>query len=224
MAAVTARVLTVNVGRLTPIDSGKDLPTGIRKQPVGGPVEVRDPGPKHGGLGSGLVGDQIGDVEHHGGVTQAVYAYAREDLDAYEALLGLELPNGAFGENLTTSGLEVSDAVVGERWRIGDTLVLQVTAPRIPCSTFRAHLGRKGWLKTFTERNRTGTYLSVVEPGQVRAGDTVEVVHRPDHGVRSSDVFLATMTRRDLLPGLLVAADDLEPETLAEARAAAARA
>lgn len=218
---MTARVLTVNVGRLTPIDSPKNLPTGIGKQPVDGAVEVRAPGAKRlGGLGSGLVGDEIGDLAHHGGDTQAVYAYAREELDAYEALLGVELPNGGFGENLTTTGLEVSDALVGERWRVGESLVLQVTAPRIPCSTFRAHLGRKGWLKTFTERNRTGAYLSVVEPGPVEAGDRVEVVHRPDHGVRASDVFLATMTRHDLLPGLLVAADDLEPETLAQARAA----
>lgn len=212
------RVLTVNVGRLEPIRSAKQLPSGIGKVPVEGPVQVRAPGHKQGGLGSGLVGDELGDHRHHGGDTQAVYAYAREDLDHFERLLGRDLAGGAFGENLTTSGLVVSDAVVGERWRVGETLVLQVTAPRVPCSTFRAWIDVKGWLRTFTAENRTGAYLAVVEPGPVAADDVVEVVHRPAHGIRVSDVFLATTVRKDLLPGLLAAGDDLEPQTRQAAR------
>ena len=220
-----ASVLTVNTGRLEDIGSAKNLPTGIAKRPATEPVEVRDPGPKHGGLGSGLVGDAIGDRQHHGGDSQAVYAFAREELDHFEGVLGRRLENGSFGENLTTVGLVVSDAVVGERWRVGATLVLQVTAPRIPCSTFRAHIAAKGWLRTFTLENRSGTYLSVVTPGPVAAGDNIEVIHRPDHGVRSSDVFAAYLLDRSRLPSLLAAGDDLEPETreLAE-RAEAGRA
>lgn len=212
---------SVNIGRLAEVRSAKKLTSGIDKVPVEGPVEVRAPGPKRGGLGSGLLGDELGDARHHGGDTQAVYAYSREELDHFERLLGRDLPNGAFGENLTTTGLVVSDAVVGERWRVGETLVLQVTAPRIPCSTFRAWIDVKGWLRTFTEQNRTGTYLAVVEPGPVAAGDTVEVISRPDHGVRVSDIFLAIMVRHDLLPSLLPAGDDLEPETLEAAKKAA---
>ena len=206
-------ILTVNLGRLQPIRSSKHLPTGIGKRPVDGPVEVRAPGPKHGGLGSGLLGDQISDSQHHGGDTQAVYAYAREELDGFAKALGRPLENGAFGENLTTSGLVVSDALIGERWQIGSTVVLQVTAPRIPCGTFRAHIGKQGWLRTFTQTALSGAYLSVVTPGVVQAGDEVTVVHRPDHGVRASDAFRALTLQPDLLPGLLAAGADLDDET-----------
>jgi len=206
-------ILTVNVGRLRPIQSSKNLPTGIDKKPIDGPVDVRAPGPKHGGLGSGLVGDEIGDSRHHGGDVQAVYAYAREELDGFAEVLGRPLDNGAFGENLTTTDLVVSDALIGERWQIGPTVVLQVTAPRIPCGTFRAHIGKQGWLKTFTETARSGAYLRVVTPGVVQAGDEVTVVHRPEHGVRASDAFRALTLRPDLLPGLLAAGDDLDDET-----------
>lgn len=207
------RILTVNTGRLRPIGSSKHLPTGIVKRPVDGPVEVRAPGPKHGGLGSGLVGDEIGDRRNHGGDSQAVYAYAREELDGFAEALGRPLDNGAFGENLTTSGLVVSDAVIGERWQVGPTLVLRVTGPRIPCDTLRAHIGQRGWLKTFTRAALTGAYLSVVTTGAVRAGDEVAVVHRPGHGVRASDVLRAVTLERHLLPGLLAAGDDLDDET-----------
>lgn len=206
-------ILSVNVGRLQAIRSSKNLPTGIDKKRVEGPVEVRAPGPKRGGLGSGLVGDQIGDIRHHGGDIQAVYAYAREELDTFARMLGRPLDNGAFGENLTTSGLVVSDAVIGERWQVGKTVVLQVTAPRIPCGTFRAHIGKQGWLKSFTQTALSGAYLSVVTPGQVEEGDEVTVVHRPDHGVRASDAFRALTLRPDLLTGLLAAGDDLDDET-----------
>ena len=158
--------------------------------------------------GSGLVGDAIGDHGHHGGDEQAVYAYAREELDDWERRLGRELRNGMFGENLTTRGLVVSDAVIGERWRIGD-VVLQVTGPRIPCGTFRDHMAEKGWLKTFAVTARSGAYLTVVAPGTVRAGDEVTVVHRPDHNVTSRLAFRALTRERELLPELLAAGDDL---------------
>jgi MOSC domain-containing protein YiiM len=134
---------SVNIARPTPNPHKTVKDTGIGKVPTDGPVEVRAPGPKRTGLGSGLVGDFIGDVLHHGGDTQAVYAFQREDLDVWERKLNRSLPNGFFGENLTTLRLEVNEARVGERWRIGDHLVLQVTTPRIPCATFRGWMGER---------------------------------------------------------------------------------
>jgi MOSC domain-containing protein YiiM len=186
--------------------------TGIDKGPVAGPMPVRDPGPKTAGLGSGIVGDMIGDGRHHGGSEQAVYAFAREDLDDWQVRLGRELTNGFFGENLTTRGLDVSGARLGERWRIGDTVELEVTSPRIPCSTFRGWVDEVGWLKTFTQAARPGAYLRVVTPGQVSAGDPIEVVHRPTHDVTIALTFRALTTERDLLPHLFTARDDLIDE------------
>lgn len=179
---MSARVLSVNVGRAEPSAAKHVGTTGIGKQPVES-ADVRSPGPKHGGLGSGLVGDFIGDQQHHGGDYQAVYAFAREELDRWEERLGRELPAGMFGENLTAAGLDVDGAVVGEQWRVGESVLLQVAGPRIPCATFAARMGVPGWVRTFTEVGNTGAYLSVVAAGTIRRGDTIEVVGRPDHGV-----------------------------------------
>ncbi len=212
------QVLSVNVGRAEPNPYKSTRSTGIGKQPVPGPVEVRAPGPKRGGLGSGLVGDFIGDTKHHGGDTQAVYAFQREDLDAWQARLGRELPNGWFGENLTTTEVDVNGARVGEVWQVGDTVRLQVTSPRIPCATFRGWMGERAWARTFTEAGRPGTYLRVLVAGTITAGDRVEVVQRPDHDVTAALVFRATTTDRDLLPLLLAAGEDLEPEIAENAR------
>ncbi len=179
-------------------------------------MRVTDPGPKGTG-GSGLAGDAVCDLRHHGGSDQAVYAVAREDLDVWERSLGRPLANGAFGENLTTAGLDVSDARIGERWRIGSDLVLEVTSGRIPCRTFAGHLGERRWVRRFTEEAAPGAYLRVIEPGEIRAGDPVEIVRRPDHGVTVRMQFLAVTVRRELLPELLAARDDLHPETLRSA-------
>ncbi len=213
-------LLSVNVGRPQPNPYKETKATGIGKLPQDGPVEVRAPGPKRGGLGSGLVGDFIGDVKHHGGDGQAVYAFQREDLDRWAARLGRELGNGFFGENLTTVGLDVNEARIGERWQVGAGVVLQVTSARIPCSTFRGWVGERGWLKTFTADARPGAYLSVVTPGTIRSGDDIRVLHRPDHEVTVSLMFRAFTTERDLLGSLLAAGDDLDPETRAEIAAA----
>jgi MOSC domain-containing protein YiiM len=207
-----ARLDSVNVGRPRPNPHKEVGWTGIGKQPTLEPVEVRAPGPKSTGLGSGLVGDFIGDNKHHGGDGQAVYAFQREDLDEWEQRLGRELPNGFFGENLTTVGLEVNDALLGEWWRVGSEVVLQVTTPRIPCSTFRGWMGEKGWARTFTTAGRPGAYLSVITPGTIVAGDAIEVVRRPGHDVTISMAFRAATTERTLLPHLLEAGDDLDPE------------
>jgi len=179
--------------------------TGINKRPVDRPVAVRPPGPKTTGLHSGLVGDQIFDVAHHGGDDQAVYAYAREDYDWWQQQLGRDLPDGVFGENLTTTGVDVNGAVIGEQWRIGDGLVLAPTFGRIPCATFQARMGEPRWIKRFTAENRTGAYLRVVTAGEVEAGDPVEVVDRPSHGVTIAHAFRAWMTAPELLPDLLKA-------------------
>jgi MOSC domain-containing protein YiiM len=204
---------SVNLGRPRPNPFKKTESTGIGKEPATGPVEVRDPGPKRSGLGSGLVGDFIGDGKHHGGHDQAVYAFQREDLDRWEQRLGRDLPNGFFGENLTTSGLEVNEARVGERWRVGAEVELVVTGPRIPCSTFRGWVGEKGWVKLFAADARSGAYLRVVRPGMIQAGDPIEVLHRPDHDVTVSLFFRSQMAERDLLPRLLAAGDDLPVDT-----------
>ena len=89
-------------------------------------------------------------MRNHGGPDQAVYAYAREDLDL-EAELGRPLENGVFGENLTTEGLDVNGALIGERWRIGPDVILEVSRPRIPCGTFQGWMAQGDWIKRFTQ-------------------------------------------------------------------------
>ena len=213
-----AVLVSVNVAVPRPNPYKDVLRTGIDKRPVRGPVAVRDPGPKTTGLGSGIVGDYIGDVANHGGSDQALYAFAREDLDTWAGRLGRPLPDGFFGENLTTLGLDVNAALLGEQWRIGDTTVLQVTGPRIPCSTFRGWVGEQGWLRTFTAAARPGAYLRVVVPGDVRSGDPITLVRRPDHDVTVSMTYRAMMTEPHLMPQVLLAADELSDELAAELR------
>jgi MOSC domain-containing protein YiiM len=215
-----ASVLSVNLARVrtNPDPRAQSNLTGIDKVPASGAVLVRSPGAMHGGEGSGLVGDTIGNQKLHGGDDQAVYAYAREDLDTWEVQLEQELSNGMFGENLTTSGVEVTGALIGERWRVGtDGLVLEVSAPRTPCRTFAAFLHLNQWIKTFTQAGQPGAYLRVISPGTVRAGDAITVDYRPDHDVTIGLVFRARMTEPELLPRLLEA-DALSAELKAYAR------
>lgn len=218
------KLLSVNLGRPTPCrHTTAEGGTGIDKRPVDGTVAVSAPGPKGVG-GSGLAGDAVVDLRHHGGDDQAVYAYAREDLDDWQRELGRELANGVFGENLTTSGVEVTGARIGERWRVGPRLLLEVTSPRIPCRTFHAWLGERGWIRRFTQAAVPGAYLRVIEPGEIRAGDAVEVTHRPDHEVTIGLMFRALTTRRELLPRLLEADAALPEEARQKARKYAERA
>lgn len=209
--APAAVLVSVNVGRARPSAPSDVGVTGIDKRPVDGEVEIRDPGPK-GVAGSGVAGDAVCDLRHHGGHDQAVYAYAREDLDAWEADLGRQLAGGVFGENLTTAGLDLTGARLGERWRVGERCTLQVTGPRIPCRTFAGWLGDGGWVRRFTERGAPGTYLRVVEPGPVRAGDRIAVLRRPGHDVTVGLTFRALTVEKALLPRLLAAGDDLAAE------------
>ncbi|RAG84796.1 MOSC domain-containing protein [Streptacidiphilus pinicola] len=210
------RLLSVNIGRPRPNPWKGLFATGIDKRPVAGPVAVSAPGPKGDGE-VGLAGDRAYDVKHHGGVDQAVYAYAREDLDGWQPELGGPLRNGVFGENLTTSGLDVNGALIGERWRIGPDVVLEVSCPRIPCVTFQGWLERDGWIKRFTRAARPGAYLRVLTPGEIRAGDPIEITHRPDHDVTVALTFRALTLEPELLPRLL-AADALPLEAMELAR------
>ena len=211
-AAGMANVLTVNVAHPRPNSDKGLLLTGIDKRPTDGPIGVRAPGPMHGGVGSGLVGDFIGDSQVHGGDDQAVYAYAREDLDVWQRDLEHDLSNGMFGENLTTEGLDVTGARIGERWQVGSGgLVLEVSQPRVPCRTFATWLAIRGWVKTFTNAATPGAYLRVIAPGAVRGGDSIVVVDRPKHDVTGGLVFRALTLEPELLPRLL-AADALPDE------------
>jgi MOSC domain-containing protein YiiM len=203
-----ASVLSVNLARVrtNPDPGAQSKLTGIDKVAATEAVMVRAPGPMRGGVGSGLVGDTIGNHKVHGGDDQAVYTYAREDLDAWETQLQRTLTDGTFGENLTTSGIDVTGARIGERWRIGtDGLVLEVSAPRIPCRTFAAFLNVNHWIKTFAQAGKPGAYLRVISPGAVRAGDPITIDYRPDHDVTIGLVFSALMSQPELLPRLLVA-------------------
>lgn len=196
---VQPRLLSVNVG--LPEDqpwAGRLKRTSIRKAPVAGPVPV--------GFG-GLEGDAVADTKHHGGAWKALYAFAQEDYDHWTEQLGEVVPPVTFGENLTTAGIDVNEALVGERWRIG-TALLQVVDVRIPCHVFKAWMGLSGfddraWVRRFTAHARPGPYLRVLEEGVLEAGDPVVVEHRPAHGVTVSTLFRALTTDRSLLPRLL---------------------
>jgi MOSC domain-containing protein YiiM len=160
-------------------DAGTVGVTAIDKRPVEGRIKVRP---------LGLYADVQADRANHGGRDQAVYAYAQEDADFWSAELGREITPGLFGENLRTRGLDVNHAVIGERWRVGSAL-LEVTQPRVPCQTFGRRLGEQRWVRRFTQANRTGAYLRVIENGEIGAGDAVDVVHTPVHGVTVSEWF-----------------------------------
>ncbi|MEJ5889105.1 MOSC domain-containing protein [Pseudokineococcus marinus] len=175
-----ARVLAVcRVHQLQPDGARGDV-TAIDKRPLDGAVDV--------GL-LGVRGDVQADRQDHGGPDKAVYAYAQEEADHWTGVLQRELPPGLFGENLRTTGVDVDGAEVGERWRVGPRLEVEVTMARTPCQTFARHLGEERWVRRFTERGRPGAYLRVLVPGEVRAGDPVEVLSRPGHGVTTSAFF-----------------------------------
>jgi MOSC domain-containing protein YiiM len=211
VGGVPAHIRSVNVVHALVPDLRGDLDeTAIDKRAVTGRVAVRSAAEKG---GVGLAGDQVVDTRHHGGRDQAVYAYASEDLAWWAAELGRELAPGAFGENLTTEDLEVTGAVIGERWQVGaDGLVLEVTCPRIPCNTFQGFMDLPHWVKRFTEHGAPGAYLRVVAQGTVGAGDAVTVTDRPTHGVTIGDVFMVRSTGADRLEQLLAEQPDLAPD------------
>ncbi|MGH3345559.1 MAG: MOSC domain-containing protein [Nocardioides sp.] len=196
---MTFTIRSVNLGTPRPWEWAGIGRSSIEKHPAIGAVRA---------TALGLEGDQVSDTRHHGGVDQAVYAFAREDLHAWAETLGRPIRDGQFGENLTTSGYDVNEAEIGERWQVGST-VLEVASVRIPCNDFKGWMGESGfdnaaWVKRFTDVGRPGPYLRVVREGVLAAGQTVEVVHRPGHGVTVSTMFRALTTDQGLLPRLLV--------------------
>jgi MOSC domain-containing protein YiiM len=196
------RILTVNVGSPRDVRVGdRTIRTAIWKEPVAGRVALR---------GVNLAGDDQADRSVHGGPDKAVYAYAAEDTTWWAEQVGAGLGPAAFGENLTTAGVDVSQARIGERWAVGSAL-LEVRQSRMPCFKLGLRMGDPGFVRTFAKAQRPGAYLAIVREGDVGAGDTVEVVHRPDHGVTVALMHRALLHDRDLLPELL-AAPELMPE------------
>ena len=195
---MTGRLEAVCVSGPRPIRLPRagDTTSAIDKRPVDGRIAVHP---------LGLDGDVQVNKKFHGGEGQALYAYAQEDADWWAAELDRDLPAGRFGENLRTSGLDLTGALLGERWRIGGVLV-EVTAPRTPCSKLQAHWGVPRIIKRFTERGASGAYLRVLQTGVLGAGDAIEVVERPDHDVTIGATFRAFTTEQhrlaDLAPAL----------------------
>ena len=173
------------VHEVRPDDPRTGSRTAIDKRAVPGRVAVHR---------LGVDGDRQMDTEDHGGPDKAVYAYAGEDVSWWAGHLDRELEPGVFGENLRTTGLDVTGAVIGEQWVVGSEqgggAVLEVTMPRIPCSTFQRWMDEPQWVKRFTDHGAPGAYLRVVREGTLAAGDRIRVERRPAHAVTIGDCFL----------------------------------
>ena len=193
--AGTPRVLSTNVAAPRPDPAGADRVSGIDKKPCAG-ISVFTPGPNYGD-GSGVRGDVVGDSKHHGGAQKAVYAMAREELDFWESELGKPLPDGAFGDNLTTVGVDWASVIINQQVFVGSA-VLEVSVARQPCRTFGAWLEQKGWMKTFTQRAQPGCYFRVVRPGEISPGDAISFGPAPGHGVTMGEAFRAKMGDKEL--------------------------
>jgi MOSC domain-containing protein YiiM len=178
--ATSGRVLSVNVGTPREFEyAGRPARSAIWKSPVAGRVAAR---------GVNLAGDDQADRQAHGGLDKAIYAYAVEDARWWQERIGRPFAYGEFGENLTTEGVEVNDALVGERWEVGTTL-LEISEPRVPCWRLGVRMNDKMFVRRFTEALRPGAYLRIISEGDVGAGDEVRVVSKPDHNLTIRDVF-----------------------------------
>lgn len=175
--------------------TGRIGKTGIDKRSASGPVFVDE---------TGVRGDDVCDTEHHGAWYQAVYAFDVEDYRHWSREVGQELGPGNAGENLSLLDCDASNAVIGERWRIGGA-VLRVTGPRIPCVVFAGFWEAKTLIKRFIAHGRPGAYLAVEAPGEISQGDALQVLSRPDHGVTVSELLAFRVQRRTEL------ADHVEP-------------
>lgn len=171
-------LIAVNIGRPEIID-GHNAPTGICKHPVPGPVTIAP---------LGLEGDAVMDTRHHGGPDQAVYLYGQPDYEFFERELGHALPPGLFGENLTIAGLESGRIHIGDRFEIGEVL-LEASAPRIPCSTFAARMGDPLWVRRFQQARRPGVYVRVLRPGAVEAGMPIRHIPFAGEPVLTTDLI-----------------------------------
>lgn len=165
-------VVSVNAsGVRAVLHRGETVATGIFKTPVEGRVPLR---------GVNLRGDDQADRSAHGGPDRVLYAYAGEDYDWWRLELGRDVPAGKFGDNLTLRGIDVSGALIGEQWRIG-SVVLRVTSPRVPCFKLAMTMEDPHFVRRFAQALRPGAYLALDAEGDIAAGDTIEVVSRPDH-------------------------------------------
>ena len=201
---MTGRLGSVNVvAELRDDPRGPVGRTAIDKRPVETSVLLTVLGP---------AGDVVVDRESHGGSDQAVYAYAQEDLDDWARELSRELSPGQFGENLTTKGIDVTGAVIGEIWTIGEAR-LQVRGHRTPCTTFEYWLNEPQWVKRFTLKGAPGAYLKVLSEGPVEAGDEIVVSERPAHGVTIGEVFAGRRGDKERL-ALLLDEPDLADEMM----------
>jgi len=185
---MSARVLSINITSIVHEGewTGSEGRTGIDKRSVSGPIEFKN---------NGVAGDRIIDTNVHGGYDQAVYAYASEDAQWWEREINEVIPAGRFGENLTTEGIDVNEALIGEKWRIG-SVILEVSQPRIPCRVFAGFWNRATLIKDFTQAGRPGTYLRIIQEGSAQAGDAIEVIYKPEHSIRISDLFAAKSGER----------------------------
>jgi len=185
---MSARVLSINITSVVHQGewTGSEGRTGIDKRSVSGAIEFKN---------NGVVGDRVIDTNVHGGYEQAVYAYAREDAQWWEREINEEIPAGRFGENLTTEGIDVNAAIIGEQWKIG-SVILEVSQPRIPCRVFAGFWKRATLIKDFTQAGRPGTYLRIIQEGTAQAGDSIEVIFKPDHTISISDLFAAKSGER----------------------------
>lgn len=183
-----AKVLSVNVTAIVHEGAwtGSEGRTGIDKRPTESAVRFEN---------DGVAGDVVVDRKHHGGYDKAVYAYSREDSDWWEKEIGRPISNGAFGENLTTQGIDVNQAVIGERWQVG-SVILEVSEPRIPCRVFAGFWDRPTLIKDFTAALKSGAYLRIIKEGEISANDEIKVIFRPEHGVTITDVFAAKSGER----------------------------
>ncbi len=198
-------LVSVNVAQARLLEAKPQLVSAIDKLPARGPVTVGN---------VSLDGDEVADKQSHGGTYQAVYAFANEDLEWWGSELGKPVRPGLFGENFTTSELDLNSCVIGEQWLVG-TARFQVSSVRIPCANFQRWMALSGfddtqWVKRFTERGRPGVYLSILDRGYIQAGDPIDVIDQPSHGLTAGTMFRAVTTEPALLP-LLLEIDGLPP-------------
>lgn len=192
-------VVSVNVGAVRTVErGGAPITTGIFKEPVTGRVRLR---------GVNLDGDDQADRDVHGGPDRAAYAYAAEDYDWWAGELGKACAPGTFGENLTTRGIDVSGALIGERWRVGSAVV-RVTSPRVPCYKLAMKMDDPRFVRRFAAALRPGAYLAIVQEGDVAAGDGIELVHRPAHALTLAEMTRIYFFERDRI-GELIDIEDL---------------
>lgn len=191
-------LLAVNV--VAGIRPGQHRDTAIDKRPVRGPVRV---------TAAGLDGDTQCDSRAHGGPDKALYAYAIEDYAWWWTHLERPLGPGTFGDNLTTIGLDISSARIGDVWAIGDQVRVEVRSPRTSCGNLSLRMGIDRFHRHFDTEGRVGAYLKVVRTGMISAGDRIRIIRRARHTVRVIDWNHCTADHARLL---IESAIDLSPE------------